>query len=117
MIIMKKLVAGVVTLGLSLAIVGTAGAEEISRPALPIQGNTTIETASIITPYNATKSYSEQKYFAKSSKYPGQSAIPTSMVKTLNDAKGVWVGTLYISKVTVAPNGWYVVYSGKLTLY
>lgn len=113
---MKKIIASVATLGLSLGIVSAAGAEELSTSTSPFQGNTTIETTSTITPYNLTKSYSEQTYYAKSTN--PYNSWPESKRKTLDDANGkVWIGTLYISKVTATGNGWYVTYSGTLTQY
>lgn len=112
----KKLITGVATLGLSVGIISTAGAEEIAQPTLPIQGSTTIEGGSIISPYNLQKPYSENQYYSKS-RYPNTSSIPTSIYKSINDANGVWTGTLYISSISTYAEGWNVIYTGTLTLY
>lgn len=112
----KKIITGVATVGLSLTIVSTAGAEELSRPTSPIQGNTIIETTSIITPYNLTKSYSTNRYYNKSD-YPNNTALPTKISYTENAANGVWVGTLTLVEVIPYSNGWNCIYSGTLTLY
>lgn len=113
---LKKITTVAATFGLSVGIISTAGAEEIVQPSIPIQGNILNETTSIITPYNLTKTYSENQYYTKN-QYPNQGSIPTSYVKTINDARGVWVGTLYLSSVTVTSGGYNVIYTGTLTLY
>ncbi|GLC90296.1 hypothetical protein [Lysinibacillus piscis] len=112
----KKLISSVATLGLSVGIISTANAEESIQPSLPIQGNTAIEVKSSITPYNLQRPYSENQYFTKS-RYPDRNSIPQSMQKTINDANGVWIGTLYISNIYVYPDGYNVIYTGTLTLY
>ncbi|GEM_PF-2582899 len=112
----KKLITGVTTLGLSVGIFSTASAEEISQPSLAIQGNTTIETAPIITPYNLTRFWSENRTYSKSL-YPNEGSFPQSIQKTYVDEKGTWVGTLRITSFTDYGSSYNVIYSGTLTLY
>ena len=113
MTIAKKTILSVATLGLSLSIIGTASA---STPISPIQGNSTIEGE--ITPYNLQKFYSEKIFYTKH-EYLIPADIPTYKPKTFTDSSGVWAGRLTKTEVTESDNknGWWVTYSGTVTLY
>ncbi|HJB22716.1 MAG TPA: hypothetical protein H9946_01065 [Candidatus Jeotgalibaca pullicola] len=108
---MKKFVAGVAILVLSLGIVNTAGAEGQARPIPQTQDFTTIESESTITPQNVTKSYSESTFIPKGETILG------SYTKMINDGNGVWIGTLYSAGITTVDGGFWVKYSGTLTFY
>ena len=117
MTILKKTILSAATLGLSLGIFSTASAKEISTPISPIPSNLTSEDT-VVTPYNLQKQYSETTYYDKT-QYLIPAQIPSTKSVTVSDGQGVWTGTLYKKTVTesASKNGWWVVYSGTITLY
>ena len=113
---MKKVIASVASLALSLGLAGAVGAQEKSVPVSPNQSNGLVESSTIITPNNLTKYYETSQSYTKAA-YPNQTNIPTSITKSINDANGVWTGTLFLKRIEVYNTYYLAFYGGTLTLY
>ena len=113
---MKKVVLSVASIALSLGLAGAVGAQEKSVPVSPNQSNALVESSTIITPNNLTKYFETSVAYTKAD-YPNQTNLPTSIRKTINDANGVWTGTLFLKDIKVYGTYYLVFYGGTLTLY
>jgi len=112
----KKVITAAATLGLLVGIVNTAGAEELSRPALPIQGSATIESETPISIYNLQK-YHEMTYSYPISEYQYGYNLPKTFYTSWSEGQYVWAGTL--NRLSYKSNGdyWIVTFGGMVTRY
>lgn len=108
----KKITAGVATLALSVGIISTASAAELTQPSSSIKNPIQVNASNIITPYASTLYVTKTVYIEKGSNIPDSYFI----TKESNGIK--YGGSIPIQKVESDGNYyWKVTYAGNITRF